>query len=48
MGLERELQPVRNLVYAFALLALCSAAILGTPAAESPAMHTFFDSGMVA
>ena len=47
MGFERELQPVRNLVYAFALLALCTAAILGTPTAESPAMHTFFDSGMV-
>src|SRR6187402_2611863 len=47
MGFERELQPVRNLVYAFALLALCAAAILATPANESPYMHTFFDSGMV-
>jgi hypothetical protein len=47
MGFERELQPVRNLVYAFALLALCAAAILATPTNESPYMHTFFDSGMV-
>src|SRR6187401_728757 len=47
MGLERELQPVRNLVYAFALLALCSAAIIATPTKESPYLHTFFDSGMV-
>jgi len=47
MGFERELQPVRNLVYAFALLALCTAAILGTPVPESPFMHTFLDSGLV-
>jgi signal transduction histidine kinase/ActR/RegA family two-component response regulator len=47
MGFERELQPVRNLVYAFALLILCAAAILATPTNESPYMHTFFDSGMV-
>jgi hypothetical protein len=36
MGLERELQPVRNLVYALAFVALCSAAILRTPVSESP------------
>jgi signal transduction histidine kinase/ActR/RegA family two-component response regulator len=47
MGFERELQPVRNLVYAFALLTLCAAAILATPTKESPYLHTFFDSGMV-
>jgi len=47
MNFERELQPVRNLVYAFALFAMCAAAIVATPARESPYMHTFFDAGMV-
>jgi len=36
MGLERELQPVRNLVYALAFEALCSAATLVTSVSESP------------
>ena len=47
MDFERELQPVRNLVYGFALFALCAVAILVTPAHESPSMHTFFDAGIV-
>ena len=47
MNFGRELQPVRNLVYAFVLFGLCALAILATPAQESPYMHTFFDSGIV-
>jgi signal transduction histidine kinase/ActR/RegA family two-component response regulator len=47
MDFERELQPARNLVYAFVLFGLCASAIFASPANESPAMHTFFDAGMV-
>jgi len=47
MDFARELRPVRNLVYGFALFALCGLAILVTPARESPSMHTFFDAGIV-
>jgi signal transduction histidine kinase/ActR/RegA family two-component response regulator len=47
MDFKRELRPFHNLVYAFALFALCAVAILVTPARESPFMHTFFDSGIV-
>lgn len=46
MDFERELQPVRNLVYAVALFALCAMAILGTSAEESPYVHVFFDAGI--
>jgi len=47
MDFERELQPVRNLVYGFALFGLCAFAIFVTPAHEAPFMHTFFDAGIV-
>jgi signal transduction histidine kinase/ActR/RegA family two-component response regulator len=48
MHFEREFQPVRNLVYGFALFAVCAFAILIAPADESPFLHTFFDAGIVA
>ena len=46
MEVERELRPVRNLVYAVALFVVCTIAILMTPVIEAPYMHTFFDAGI--
>ena len=47
MEVERELRPVRNLVYAIALFTLCASAILVARADEDPFLHVFFDAGIV-
>ena len=46
MGINRDLRPLRNLGYAFALFATCAAIVLAAPAHQSPTLHTAFDGGI--